>query len=280
MNPKQSQKDYYSRADWDESAWLEIVAVEYETLVSSYPFKEMIAGMAGSGRPVRVLDVGCGSGIFPRYLGPELEEGVFLVCDLLDISATSLDQAGRVLNEMPQFQPGRRIQALIEDIPEHLMTGPPRYDLIWAIHSFTTVDVGRMPDVYRHLAAMLRPGGRLLVFQLSAGSAYQILHTHYRSRVLEAHSIPPYMSAEDSASILAELSFPFHVIPMEFDHIVPGHRPGLLEHYLRKVVLDEQVDAGEVFNGLLDRFRDPGQEAYRFRQRVHLIEMQGSGGRG
>ena len=38
MNTSQHEKSYYSNYDWDERAWIEVIAVEYQGLAEGYPF--------------------------------------------------------------------------------------------------------------------------------------------------------------------------------------------------------------------------------------------------
>ena len=84
-----SPKYFYTADGWDESDWLDIVSVEYEALVSAYPFDTKFREIVEGGR-LNVLDVGCGSALFPRYLEPTLGDGIHLTCDLLDVSDRSL----------------------------------------------------------------------------------------------------------------------------------------------------------------------------------------------
>ncbi len=264
-----SPKYFYTADSWDESDWLDIVSVEYEALVSAYPFDTKIREIAEGGR-LNVLDVGCGSALFPRYLEPTLGDGIQLTCDLLDVSHRSLQQAHQVLTELEHFSPGRSISSLIEDIPDALpVTGPP-YDAIWAIHSFTTVDVDQMPSVFRHLLRLLSDNGQLIIYQLTADSSYQTLHQIYREQV--SNGVPRYMEFEDTKHILESLPVEYEVIELKFDHELPLNQPELVEHYLRKCVLDETIDAQRVFGDVLPRFERDG--LYRLPQTVNLISVE------
>ena len=80
----QSPKHFYTTESWDEEAWLDIVSVEYESLVSAYPFDTVLREISADGQ-LKVLDVGCGSAIFPQYLDGTLGIGIHLTCDLLDV---------------------------------------------------------------------------------------------------------------------------------------------------------------------------------------------------
>ncbi len=264
----QSPRSFYTTASWDESAWLDIVSVEYESLISAYPFNSKFREFSKQGQ-LKILDVGCGSAIFPQYLDGTLNDDIHLTCDLLDVSERSLEQAHAVLEELGHFSPGRSIPTLIEDIPAALPLSGPRYDAIWAIHSLTTVDVDRMPSVFRHLLQLLSDDGRLLIYQLTADSSYQTLHRVYRERT--SKGVLPFMEFEDTKRILESLPVEYEVVELSFDHELPIDQPDLVEHYLRKCVLDETIDAQRLFGGLLPRFEDDG--LYRLPQSVNLVSV-------
>ncbi len=265
----QSSKYFYATSSWDETAWLDIVSVEYKSLVSAYPFDNKLREISSDGQ-LRILDVGCGSAIFPQFLDGALRSGVHLTCDLLDVSERSLKQAREVLTELEHFSPGRSIASLIEDIPESLPLSGPTYDAIWAIHSLTTVDVDQMPSVIRHLLQLLSDSGQLFIYQLTADSSYQTLHQIYREQV--SNGVPRYMEFEDTKRILELLPIEYQVIELSFDHELPLNQPDLVEHYLRKCVLDETIDVERVFGDVLPRFESNG--LYRIPQTVNLISVK------
>jgi SAM-dependent methyltransferase len=264
-----SPKHFYTNDNWDESDWLDIVSVEYESLVSTYPFDTTFREIADGGR-LAALDVGCGSALFARYLEPTLGDGIHLTCDLLDVSERSLKQAEEVLTELEHFSPGRSIASLIEDIPEALPLSQPTYDAIWAVHSLTTVDVDQMSSVFQHLLQLLSDSGLLFIYQLTADSSYQTLHQVYREQV--SNGVPRYMEFEDTKHILELLPVEYQVIELNFDHELPLNQPDLVEHYLRKCVLDETIDAQRVFADMLPRFESDG--LYRIPQTVNLISVK------
>ena len=263
-----SPKYFYAADSWDESDWLDIVSVEYESLVSAYPFDSKLREISGDGQ-LRILDVGCGSAIFPQFLDGTLRGSIHLTCDLLDVSERSLNQAHQVLTELEHFSSGRSIATLIEDIPDALPLSGPSYDAIWAIHSLTTVDLDQMPSVFQHLLQLLSARGQLFIYQLTADSSYQTLHQVYRERV--SNEVSPFMEFEDTVRILESLPVEYEVFELSFDHELPLNQPDLVEHYLRKCVLDESIDAQRVFGDVLPHFERDG--LYRLPQSVNFISV-------
>ncbi|MCH8095429.1 MAG: class I SAM-dependent methyltransferase [Chloroflexi bacterium] len=264
----QSSKYFYTADSWDEAAWLDIVSIEYESLLAAYPFDTRLREIPGEGR-LKVLDVGCGSAIFAQYLDKTLGDDLHLSCDLLDVSDISLQQARGVLRKLKHFSPSRLFKTLIEDLPSALHLSESTYDAIWAIHSLTTVDLERMPEVFRHLLRLLSPGGRLYIYQLTADSSYQTLHQVYRQQV--SPDVPRFMEFEDTKRILDSLPVEYKVIELSFDHELPRDRPELVENYLRKCVLDDTLDTEQVFGDLLSRFKS--DDGYRIPQSVNFISV-------
>ena len=121
---------YYTNEEWDVNSWVDVIAVEYETLIKDFPFDRVLRSLPGSGS-LRVLDVGCGTAIFPGYLDAILGPEVRLIADLWDISESSLRRARNVMDRLPHFSVDRTYQALIEDLPTILPLETDRYDVIW-----------------------------------------------------------------------------------------------------------------------------------------------------
>ncbi len=112
-----SPKYFYKTDSWDETVWLDIVSIEYESLVSAYPFDAKMRELSSDGE-LKLLDVGCGSAIFPQFLDGALGDGIHIACDLLDVSERSLRQAHEVLTELEHFSPGRSIATLKKKIQQ------------------------------------------------------------------------------------------------------------------------------------------------------------------
>ncbi len=254
---------FYATVNWDVDSWVDVVAVEYKSLIRAYDFNGVFRALGGE---IDLLDVGCGTAIFPSYLDPVLARDVHIHADLLDGSRASLNRATEVLDGLSHFTVGRSFLARIEDLPA---LEDARYDVIWAIHSFTTVDLGRMSRTYERLMAALKPQGFLFVYQLAGRSAYQKVHSFYRA----AHGGSRYMEFEDSERLLSAAGVRYKVFELGFNHVVPD-RADVLEKYLQKVTLDPSVGVG-FFEPILRQFRKGDQVV--FPQTVNLLVIRGGG---
>jgi SAM-dependent methyltransferase len=256
-------QEFYANPRWDVDTWVEVIGVEYERLIGAYSFDVDFRSL---GSAIELLDVGCGTAIFPGYLDPTLSPDVHISVDLLDQSQVSLDRAAEVMGRLDHFTVRDTFLTRIEDLTP--LDGPS-YHVVWAIHSFTTVDMTLMPAAIDRLMNALHPGGYLYVYQLTAASAYQQVHDAYRA----SRGGDPYMEFEDTVRILDAAGHDYQVTELAFDHIVPD-TPEALGEYLRKVTLDDLAPL-ELFDRLLADYR--GQGVVRFPQTVNLIAVRGQG---
>lgn len=270
---RQPSKHYYENESWDIKSWVDVISIEYQSLVDHFPFNDILNEFS---RPhsLQLLDVGCGSAIFPSYLDKVLADEIHFTCDLFDISPASLEQASQVLSGLEHFTTRKLFEDLIENIPDRFKSHAELYDVIWAIHSFTTVDISRMAAVIERLMDLLTPGGYLLIYQLAAKSTYQRLHQHYLSQHPNAIHETRFMQYEDSKRILNSLGIPFETHELSFNHAVETKKYALLEMYLRKSILDDSVDVLNFFADILPDYVDAGAQSYKFPQFVNFIVVR------
>jgi len=128
----------------------EFVAIKVRWLMRHFP------QLRTAGAAFRVLDYGCGTATLLRLLAPEMPRASLMGCD---ISAGMLGQAKRTWPA---------------DLPEpalHLQTGAltplpsASCDLIVISAVLHHVPVAERGDVYAEIGRLLRPGGRLVVFE-------------------------------------------------------------------------------------------------------------------
>jgi ubiquinone/menaquinone biosynthesis C-methylase UbiE len=177
----------------------------------------------------RLLDVGCGTGLYARRLAEHAE---LVVC---------VDPSARMLEQLPDHPRLVAVQASAED----LVVGSPtllvdRFEAILvkeAIHHVT--DRGA---VIGGLARLLAPGGRLLVVMLPTRIDYplfQAAHDRFRELQPDPEAI---VTAMAEAGLAAELSYD------EFPLVFPTERylAMVRDRYMSLLSTfdDEEVDAG------------------------------------
>lgn len=268
-------RDFYRKVLWDPAWWVDIIGIEYQSLLAAYPLAQRLQTQQGEATR-HVLDIGCGTGIFPTYLDPALPDNLHLQCDLVDGSPLSLEKARAALSDLPHFSVRNSIEMAIEDLPDQFPPSSGPYDLIWAIHSFTTVQIDRMSEVLAWLPDQLAPGGFVMIYQLGERSSYQTLHRFFRHNYPAGDGHSPFMQSEDTRQILEELGISYRSIALTFDHVVPEEEHDRLAAYLRKCVLAPAIDALATFAPLLPQFHDQAEGVYRFPQQVSLLTIEAS----
>ena len=177
-----------------------------------------------------VLDAGCGSGRVTALLAERLPEGRVIA---LDGSTSMLETARRRLAPF-----GDRIRFVLADLMAPLLIDEP-VDAVLSTATFHWV-----PDhdaLFAHLAAVLRPGGRLVAQCGGAGNLASVV------RVLEELGADPFTgkvfaTPERTAERLRMAGFGdvecwLHTEPTPFESIEA------LETFLRTVALGEHVKA-------------------------------------
>lgn len=142
------------------------VAARFDTAASTYDqvpdaVQPRVAAAAGArllttwdgAAPARILEIGCGTGVFTAWLAARFPTAMIDACDL---APRMLEMARQRLEAGPP-PPGARVRWLAADVRELPVTAT--YDLIASssvLHWLTP-----LPNTIAHLAALLLPNGRL-----------------------------------------------------------------------------------------------------------------------
>lgn len=128
----------------------EYVAVKVRWLMQQFPM------LRTSGSNLRMLDYGCGTATLLRLLAPELPAATLMGCD---ISAGMLTRAKQVWpSELAE--PALYLQdGALTPLPS------ASCDLVVISAVLHHVPIAQRRDVYAEIKRLLRPGGRLVVFE-------------------------------------------------------------------------------------------------------------------
>ncbi len=174
-----------------------------------------------------VLDAGCGSGRVTELLLERLPSGLVIA---LDGSASMIDQARARLERFDD-----RVQFVVADLGEPLSI--PLVDAILSTATFHWV-----PDhdaLFRNLAAILRPGGRLVAQCGGAGNLSTVVAA-LRDLGADPFSRKVFATPEETEERLRAAGFVdvecwLHAEPTPFDDLEA------LETFLRTVALGDHV---------------------------------------
>ena len=176
----------------------------------------------------RVLDAGCGSGRVTEVLAERLPNGQILA---LDASPSMLVEARRRLGRF-----GDRITFIEADLGRPLLLGEP-VDAVLSTATFHWI-----PDhatLFRNLAAVMRPGARLMAQCGGAGNIEGLLEV---ARTVDPRLDPPFTFATplDTAARLEAAGFA-NVEVWLTDEPVRLEPGSAFESYLETVCLREHV---------------------------------------
>jgi 4-hydroxy-2,2'-bipyrrole-5-carbaldehyde O-methyltransferase len=126
--------------------------------------------------PVRVLDVGCGTGIYTRVV---LDSDPLVRVDGVDLSESVIESARRALVEAGY---GTRAQFHVGDIRAWLPASEARFDLVMLPNNIYYFDRTRRQDLYRELGASLTERGQLLVVTMTTPGSIAAAHLDFMLR--------------------------------------------------------------------------------------------------
>ena len=264
-----------SCAHWSEAKRLEMEAFyslagrDYVELARAADWRAWLAERQdeAGGRPLRLLDVACGSGKFPEALAvhANIDEASLrpVSYDLLDPSAFSLKEAASVLR--PPFEPAARFECTLQDLP-----GVEPYDVVWATHALYALPEAELTDGLAAFARAMGRDGRGVIAHATSKSHYLRFDAAFREAFGTGRQ--PYASAEavEAAAEAAGLA----VERQTLRYVAASGDETAVEGYLQRCAFDDtetlaSMKAHPVTGAYLAGCRV--EDGWRFAQEVRLL---------
>ena len=157
------------RADLDDHA--DDIA---QVSLAATPFIETyLTSVMAQTRPARVLDVGCGTGVYARIVASRspqvLVDGIDLAPAVIDAARAEVRAAGL----------DGRIRLQAADVRTWTPEAGAGYDLILLLNNIYYFPRGERAALYRRLARLLTPPGHLIVTTLAAPGSIAAAHLNF-----------------------------------------------------------------------------------------------------
>lgn len=146
----------------------------------------------------RVLDVGCGFGLFSLYfaqLHPEVTIEGF------DLSESRVEMARRAAQRLGLSNATFHVQNAVD------LRGDRRFDAIYTLDVVHHVPVDTVRPLFVELHRALSPGGRLLVKELDTSPAWQRVFAHVLDLAMSPSQPPHYWSQDEMSALLRDVGF-------------------------------------------------------------------------
>jgi len=271
-----------SLAHWDEArragmeAFYRLATKDYRHLAESRDWAAWLAerAEAAGDRPLRLLDVACGSGKFPNALIDHAGVGEAdlapILYDLLDPAAFSVAEAKRVLR--PPFTPAGEHVCTLQD----LIVPAERYDVVWATHALYALPRADLDAGMARFVEALAPGGRGFIAHASEQAHYLKFHRAFLDGFERTQS-EVYTASEDLTASLHRLGVPLEARDIQYENGAPDAERSAVEGFLQRCIFDDSVSLDALMSNkvtgpyLAGCLRDG---VWSFSQTVTLISIE------
>jgi 2-polyprenyl-3-methyl-5-hydroxy-6-metoxy-1,4-benzoquinol methylase len=149
----------------------------------------------------RVLDIGCGFGLFSLYYA-SVAPGLWL-CGL-DRNSRRIAMARRAAARLALAN----VTYEVADCRDYRAEG--EYDAAYMLDIVHHIDAESVRPLLEQLAKSVRPGGRLLIKDVDTRPAYKRWFTHALDRLMDPRTPVRYWAADELQALLVELGFSVH----------------------------------------------------------------------
>ncbi len=263
--------EHWSEAKRSEmDAFYALATADYRHLAEARNWRAWLEARqaAVGGRPLRLLDVACGSGKFPTALRAHagVAEAAIrpIAYSLLDPSAFSLAEARAALG--PPFEAAEDILSTLED---YTPTEP--FDVVWATHALYAVPAADLDAAMGRFGTAT--GGVGFIAHAAADSHYIRFYTAFLAAFHGGRG-EPYRTAEEIVDALRRAGA--QVETQHISYTQSATDPAIVEGYLQRCAFDDTVSLDsmrrtEPLAGYLAGCRTG--DAWTFDQTVALIAV-------
>ena len=251
-----------------------LATADYRHLAEALDWKRWFEGRqrAAGERPLKLLDVACGSGKFPTALVKHANLAAAAVSpvatDLLDPSAFSVAEARAALS--PPFTPAdEHVVALQEfECPEGA------YDIVWATHALYAVPEAELARAMERFVKAI--GGVGFIAHSAAAGHYVRFYADFLEDFRDGQG-ERYRSAEELTAALDHLAVPYRTETITYHNGAPLAEEERVEGFLQRCLFDDTVTLADLMEGArtgpwLNACRTA--EGWQFPQRVTLIHIE------
>jgi len=268
-----------SCAHWSEDGRREmehfyaVASVDYDHLARARDWRQWLSEKAEAAgqRPLRLLDVACGSGKFPVALNRHAEVTGDHLADieyaLLDPSRFSINEARAALRKpfVPSAEYEVTLQAL--DCPADA------FDVAWATHALYAM---APVDLEKGLSRLIEACAGEIFIAHAFSDGHYIRFQRLFLEGFERHEETPYSSAEDLTRALDAIGANYEIADITYQNGAPADERDVIEGYLQRCIFDDTVsleamEKSDTLAPYLDNCKSNGR--WEFTQHVAMISI-------
>ena len=254
-------------------AFYALATADYRVLAEAMDWRGWLAARqaAAGDRPLRLLDVACGSGKFPvalaAHAGVDAAAIQPVAYALLDPSAFSIAEAR---GNLPHpFRPAEEYQVALQDLDCPRGT----FDIAWATHALYAIPPGELAAAAGRFLHALGTQGVGVIAHSAAEGHYIRFHQQFLS-AFGGDPAQLYSSAEQVRAALESHGATVEVREIAYENGVPETARAEVEGFLQRCAFDdrftlEEMRTTEPLGQYLAGCLSDGH--WRFPQRVHLM---------
>tara|TARA_B100000963_G_scaffold359630_1_gene387513 strand:- start:1865 stop:2713 length:849 start_codon:yes stop_codon:yes gene_type:complete len=222
---------------------------------------------------LEILDVACGSGMFPTVLQQvllEKDKKLFINYSLLDPSKFAINETKKKLRH--PFHLSKEFNVTLQDFN---CIGD-LFHISWAIHALYAIPKNELKISLEKFYGSFKEKG--FIAHACNDSHYINFHNLY-NRGFRDGKFQAFCSAEDILDTLDSLDFKYKVHFIEYANTAKSDDLVIVEAYLQRCLFDDTISLSEMRkNNLTGKYLDScnGSGGWRFPQKVALIELNKS----